>query len=80
MDTEGYHALVYNTGGNLMTCQHNALRNIIFQACRKATWNPALEVAVTRGAKALMLADVYVPQDILGMQALVVDITVIHPL
>jgi hypothetical protein len=78
-DAEGFHALTCHTGGTL-TRRHNAIRNIIFHACRKAAWNPALEVAVTGGGKALVPADVYVPKNIAGDQALAVDITVVHPL
>lgn len=79
MDAEGYHALTCRTGGSL-TRRHNAIRNIVYQACRKAAWNPALEVSVTGGTRALVPADVYVPKDILGTQALAIDITVVNPL
>jgi hypothetical protein len=79
MDAEGYHALKCNTGGTI-TRRHNTIHNIVYQACRKAAWNPALEVALTGGTKALVPADVYVPRDILGTEATAVDITVIHPL
>jgi len=78
-DKEGFHALTCRHGGSLQA-RHNAIRNIIYQGCRKAAWNPALEVALVGGQRALVPADVYVPQDIAGPQALALDITVTHPL
>ena len=78
MDSEGYHMVNCKFAGSV-TRRHDALRDVIFNFCQRASWNPQREIACLQAAgprfESLIPADIFIP----GIPA-ALDVTVIHPL
>lgn len=76
MDKEGYHMAVCKRGGSTIQ-RHNSIRDIIFEHCQKASWNPKLEIACINNSNNNSIpADIYIPKS----PPIALDVTVVHPL
>ena len=78
MDAEGYHMVNCKFAGSV-TRRHDALRDVVFNFCQRASWNPQREIACLQAAgpqfESLIPADIFIP----GIPA-ALDVTVVHPL
>ena len=78
MDSAGYHMVNCKHGGSVVR-RHDAIRDVIFNFCQRASWNPSREIACLQAVgpefENLVPADIFIP----GIPA-AVDITVVHPL
>ena len=77
LDTKGYHCLVCKKGDAGPIARHNAIRNIIFNYCQKAIFNPRLEIPIMSGSKQTP-ADIYLPNGANG-KPVAIDVTISHP-
>jgi len=73
MDSKGYHLGTCKFGGDNIH-RHNQLRDIVFEFCQQAAWNPRLETALDKSPQ--LIPDIIIPTK--GFPT-ALDVTVIHP-
>jgi hypothetical protein len=78
LDPQGYHFATCKTGEDSAVHRHHTFRNILFQQCQKAAWNPKLEVMCANGTTHLTPADIYIPTGP-GSKPVAIDVTIVHP-
>jgi len=73
MDSKGYHVAVCTFTGSVIH-RHNLLRDIIFEYCQQASWNPRKEISLDKSPS--LIPDIIIPTK--GLPT-ALDVTVVHP-
>eukprot|EP01127_Copromyxa_protea_P014070 TRINITY_DN386_c0_g1_i8.p1 TRINITY_DN386_c0_g1~~TRINITY_DN386_c0_g1_i8.p1 ORF type:complete len:1404 (-),score=287.75 TRINITY_DN386_c0_g1_i8:242-4453(-) len=78
LDADGFHAAMCKFGGSLQR-RHDKIRNIIYEFCRSAMWNPILEKEVIARGERAIPGDIFIPSAGDDNQGVAVDVTITHP-